>query len=439
MTAASDWRALPGAGFGALFGVVVGMVLPSAAQAQSFTWQSGAQARAESNSNPALSADAGGALVSRTVSASVLTQRNTEAAQTQGDAELILTPSERDSSSTALGRLSLRHRLSAPRETWTGSLAYRRDRTLGAASTTTSLTAGEVAVGRTDHTVGEGALAWSHAFSERLSSDLNASHARNTFRNSSGRTDGSAAVGNDYALSSASAGLQHAWRETTSLSATLSRTEQRPLDAGPSAAPGLAHTGIDGLRLSVNEVLSETGSAGLSVSRSTTTRDFTLFSPVCPLPVRFCQGGIVRYVLAPTPVRTRSHDLQYSANASLRWDETTALAARLARSLTPGALGVSREDVLSLSASRSFSETTSAGLGFDVSRSLQASAATGGATTATLRSLTLRASHRLGERLTLSTQLLQRNYQRPSPQSGARATVFSISLQYQGATVPVWR
>ena len=59
MTAASDWRALPGAGFGALFGVVVGMVLPSAAQAQSFTWQSGAQARAESNSNPALSADAG--------------------------------------------------------------------------------------------------------------------------------------------------------------------------------------------------------------------------------------------------------------------------------------------------------------------------------------------------------------------------------------------
>ena len=433
-TAVNCWRPLAGA--------VFGLLLPCAGQAQSFTWQGGAQARLESNSNPGLQQDGGATLVSRTVSGSLNAQANTEAAQTQGDAELILTPNERGSSTSALGRLSLRHQLSTPRDTWTGNFAYRRDRTLGGAesssssstttttnNTNTTASAADVSVGRTERTVGEANLSWSHAFSERLSSELDASHARTGYR--------AAVVGNNYALSSVSAGLRHAWRETTSLSATLSHTEQRP----QGASPATARARIDSLRLSVNEVVSETASAGVSIAQSTTTRDFTLFSPVCPLPVQFCQGGIVRYVLAATPVRTRGHDLQYSANASLRWDETTAAAARVARSLSPGALGVTREDVLSLSVSRSFSEHSSAGLAFDLSRSLQAAGAAGttGGASATLRSLTLTASHRLGEQLTLSTQLQQRHYQRPSPQVGATATVFSISLKYQGATVPSWR
>lgn len=430
MTPVARGRAL----LGAMLLVVLGLTLPLAVQAQSFTWQAGAQARLESNSNPGLQPEAGGSLVSRTVSASLNTQRSTEAAQTQGDAELILTPSQRDSGIAALGRLSLRHRLSAPRDTWAGSLAYRRDRTLdGSPSTTTTAT--DVAAGRSDRTVAEANLSWSHALSERLNSDIDASHTRTTLRN----VDASAATGSDYALSSASAGLRHAWRETTSLSATLSRTEQHPLETSPASALGRSR--IDSLRLSVNEVLSETGSAALSVARSSTTRDFSLSSLVCPLPVQFCQGGIVRYVLATTPVRTRGHNLQYSANASLRLTETTAAAARLARSLSPGALGVVREDGLSLSVNRSFSEYTTAGLAFDMSRSLQAVNGAGGAREAssTLRSLSASASHRLGEQLTLSMQLQSRHYQRPSPQVGARSTVFSISLQYQGATVPGWR
>lgn len=414
----------------ALLGAVLGLTLPLAASAQSFTWQGGAQARLESNSNPSLQPEAGGTLVARTVSASLNTQRSTEAAQTQGDAELILTPNERDSGTAALGRLSLRHRLSAPRDTWAGSLAYRRDRTLDGSTTAT-----DVAAGRSDRTVTEANLSWSHDFSERLSSELDASHTRTTLRN----VNGSIAAGSDYALSSASAGLRHAWRETTSLSVTLSRTEQRPLAADPATA--LGRSSIDSLRLSANEVLSETSSAGVSVARSSTTRDFRLSSLVCPLPVQFCQGGIVRYVLATTPVRTRSHDLQYSVNASLRVDETTAAAARLARSLSPGALGVAREDVLSLSVNRSFSEYTRAGLTFDLSRSLQA-AGNANSASSSLRSLSASASHRLGEQLTLSMQLQSRHYQRsqrPSPQVGASSTVFSISLQYQGATVPGWR
>lgn len=420
----------------ALLGAVLALNLPLAAQAQSITWQAGAQARLESNSNPGLQPEAGGTLVSRTVSASLNTQRSTEAAQSQGDAELILTPGESDSGTSALGRLSLRHRLSAPRDTWAGSLAYRRDRTLdGSTTATASATATDVAAGRSDRTVTEATLSWSHAFSERLSSEVDASHTRTTLRN----VDVSAAAGSDYTLSSASAALRHAWRETTSISVTLSRTEQRPLGTSPSAALGRSR--IDSLRLSVNEVLSETGSAGLSVARSSTTRDFSLSSLVCPLPVQFCQGGIVRYVLATTPVRTRSNGLQYGANASLRLTEATAAAARLARSLSPGALGVAREDVLSLSLNRSFSEYTSAGLGFDLSRSLQAAGGAGSPSgaSASLRTLSASASHRLGEQLTLSMQLQSRHYERPSPQVGASSTVFSISLQYQGATVPGWR
>lgn len=427
MTTAARWRLLLGA--------VLGLTLPVSAQAQSFTWQGAAQARLESNSNPTLQQDAGGTLVSRTVSGSLSAQRSTEAAVTQGEAELTLTPNDRGSSTAALGRLSLRHRLSAPRDTWSGNLAYRRDRALDAAATATATstpTAADVAVGRTDRMVGEASLSWSHALSERLSSEFDVSHGRTEYR--------AAAAGSDFALSSASAGLRHAWRETTSLAATLSATEQRPLGASPSAP----RARIDSLRFSVTEQVSEVGTAGVSVASSSTTRGYALTTLVCPLPVQFCQGGIVRYVLASTPVRTRNRDLQYSANANWRWDETTAMAARVARALTPGALGVTREDVFSLSASRSFSETTSAGLAFDLSRSLQAPG--GGDSTSiavgassTLRSLSVFASHRLGEQLTLSTQLQSRHYARPSPQVGATATVFSISLQYQGATVLGWR
>ena len=419
-------------------GAIVGLTLPAAAQAQSFTWQSGAQARLESNSNPGLQSDAGGTIVSRTVSANVNTQRSSETSQTQGDAELILTPAGGDRGTAALGRLSVRQRLSAPRETWTGSLAYRRDRTLDG---TQAATATDVAAGRSDRTVGEATLSWSHAFSERLSSALDASHARTVLRRTDGNTGGSAAAGSDYALSSASAGLRHDWRETTSLSASLSRTEQRPLESGPVTALALGRSRIDSLRLSVNEVMSETASVGASVATSNTTRDFTLSSLVCPLPVQFCQGGIVHYLLASTPAQSRSQDLQYSANASLRWSETTAAAARLSRALSPGVLGVTREDVLSLSASRSFSEYTSASLSFDLSRSLQSVNGSSSAAQAstTLRSFGASASHRLGEQLSLSAQLQSRHYQRAAPQVGARATLFSISLQYQGATVSGWR
>ena len=415
--------------FAVLF-AVLGLTVPLAAQAQSFTWQGSAQARLEGNSNPGLQPEAGGMVVSRTVSAGLKTQRSSETAQTQGDAELILTPSERDSGTAALGRLLLRHRFSAPRDTWSGSLAYRRDRTLDGNATAT-----DVAIGRSVRTVQDANLSWSHAFSERLSGEVDASHARTVLRN----TGGSAGAGSDYAVSSASAGLRHAWRETTSLMATLGRSEQRPLHAGPATALGQSR--IDSLRLSVNEALSESASAGVSVARSATTRDFGLSRLVCPLPVQWCQGGIVRYVVATTPVRTRSQDLQYSVNASLRWDETTSASARLARSLSPGALGVAREDVLSLSVNRSLSEYASAGLAFDLSRSLQASSGTGSAgdASSSLRSLSASGSYRLGEQLTLSMQLQSRHYQRPSPQVGATSTVFSISLQYQGATVPGWR
>ena len=427
MTPACSWRLC--------FGAV--LLLPALAQSQAFSWQSGVQTHVQSNSNPGLQTAGAATLVSRTVSASLNTVRNNEVAMTQGDAELILEPGDGDNRTTVLGRLSLRQRLSAPRETWVASLAYRRDRTLdgtgpssaSTATNPTSPTASDAAVGRSDRRLGEVGLSWSHALSERLSSELGASHARTEYA--------AAAAGSNFSLSSASAGLSQTWRETTSLSATLSRTDLRPL--GSAAFTTKAR--IDSLRLSVNEVLSETGSAGVSVARSVTARDFALTSLVCPLPVQFCQSGITRYVVATTPVRSRSHDMQYSANASLRWDETTALATRLARALTPGALGVTREDVFSLSASRSFSETTQASLAFDLSRSLQASAGAGttGGAASTLRSLSVSASHRLGEQLTLSTQLQSRHYQRPSPQVGAAATVFSINLQYQGATVPGWR
>jgi len=346
--------------------------------------------------------------------------RSSEVEESRGEGELILAPGGRAaagsgaSGTQALGRLSLRHRLSEARNTWSGKVDFRRDRPLALAAS-----AADVSIGGAERDVTDLGLSWSHAVHERLSADVDASHARTRL--------GQGAQGADYAVTAVTGALQAAWRETSSVSASLGRTEQR-LQSSPGS------TRIDSLRLGWTETVTETASLSLSLARADTVQDFTVRSLVCPLPVQFCQGGLVRYVLVESAGRSRRHELTYSAAGSLRWDERTALSARVSRSLTPNALGVSREDLLALSASGDWAPGTRISLSLDQSISRQAQGAA--ATTARLRSLTFAGTHQLDEQLSLVAQWQQRHFRRGDPQSTASASVFSISLQYQGATLP---
>ena len=421
MTAqAEDRRAAAARGHTSRVGLVAWLLVlsPGAALAQAWSWQSGAQLKAESNSNPALSAEGGAAAYTGTGSVTAAATRSTEITESRADGELLLTPADRNGTAeaNALGRLTWRHRLTLPRERWVGGLEFRRDRTLDGTAI-----AADLAVGRTDRQVGAGSLSWTNDLDERLAAELQASHSRTRY--------GARVAGTGYTLGTARAGLRYAWQETLSLSLDASRIEQR-LDS-----PALDST-IDGLRLGLERSATELTSFSLSLARSATTQRFVVRNPVCPLPVAYCLGGVVPFVLAEVPVENRRHDLQYSAQGQHRLDERTTFVAQLSRSLTPGALGVSRDDALAIGATHAWSEATSASVNLDWSRSRPAG---GDAAAASLRALSLLARHRWDEQWTLQSQWVQRQVWRGTPQSRASSSAFSISLQYAGVTVPGWR
>ena len=394
------------------------LALPLAAQAQQWTWQPDASARSESNTNPGLVAEPGPVRTTSTLSTRVAAARSTENTETRAETELRLSPSDSRRERRLLGQAALSHRLSAPRNTWAATFKTQADRSLD-----NPTSAADVGVGATERTVSDALLSWTYQLTERLSSDTDASHSRTRY--------GTLTTGSDFDLSALNAGLRYRLRETTQVGATVSHTQQR---ATGSSQP----TTINGWRVSASESLSEISSATLSVGQSTTTRDFTQRSLVCPLQVQLCQGGLVAFVVAESSQTLRNRDLQYSVSADLRWSETTQLAMRVSRALATNALGVTRDDRLGVNINRALSETTTAGLSYDESRS-RAERALSGAGAPTLRALSLTLAHRWDERWSVNGQLLQRQFTSVTPQLRARATVFSISLQYQGGIVSIWR
>ncbi len=401
----------------ALTAALCGSAAPPAA-AQSWTAQSGVRAALEHSSNPALSAAGSDAQLTARVTASTNAERSSAQGQTRAEGELVLDASRQDGrgDSSALGRLALNHQLAAERDTWSARLGYRRDRPLERAGK-----AGDIAFGGGEEAVSELALGWSHALHERLSLDVDASLGLTQI---SGE-----AAGQDYRVAAGSSGLSYRWSETATLTASLSRTRQQ------FSSDGL-RTDIDSLRLRWSATPSERLSYQVSVARSQTQQAFTLRHLVCPLPAGFCQGGLVPYVLAEQPLRLRRQLMQYDASGSWRWRETSTLTASASRKLTPNTLGVSEDDAYAVSLSHELGPDTSASLALDASRSRQSGlpSADGGR----LVSLTLAASHRIGEGLSLQFQAQQRHYRRGTPDVGASGSVISISLQYLGATVPVW-
>lgn len=401
------------------------VALPGTAAAQDWSAQTGAQARLRHDSNPGLVRMPSGGLTTQQVSARSELTRRSEAGESGAEAELILSRGSRSaaaeagSDTTALGRAALRQRLSVEGHIWRAELSYRRDRPLEGRAT-----AGEVALGRNEQSVAEAGLSWSRPLTERLSAD-----ASGTYTQTRPGSAGAGTAAQDYTVGSGTAALQYAWSETSTLSTSLQRTQQR-LEASDTRIT------IDSLRLGWNGALSETAALNLSVAQSRTSQDFTLRGFACPLPVQFCTGGIVPFVPTESRITLRREQLQYSAGGSLRWSPVATFSASATRALTPGALGVNREDRWSLGYSHSWSERLRGSLSLDESRTVPPA---GSSLPARLRSLSLDASCSLHEQWTLVLQAQARRYDSAAPGSSAGARVFSISLQYLGAKVPGWQ
>ena len=389
--------------------------LPAAVRAQQWQVHTGARASAQVDDNPNLLSSRGRSLSTGVLAGSLSAVRSSETAQTRADGDLSLSSTERSNGQRLNGRLALRQALSAPRHSGSAGLSVQREDTLAAPTT-----ASDVQIGPASRTTVETHAAWSHALHERLNVQVQG-------RRSATRFGDGAAAGSDYQARTLSGGLDWQAGETRSLGLDLSRTVQTLARQGPRST-------VSGFRLAASQTLSERASLSLSAGRYTTQRQFQLSRLACPLPVAYCQAGLVRYVLVQTHERSRSSELQYSASGSLRLGQTSQLAAGLSRSLTPGGLGVSRDDALSLSASRAWSERSDAVLSLAQSRSRPVGAAD--AAPARLWTLALSGTHRLDTAWTLSGSVQHRRFDPAPPYSGAHSNQISISLQYQAVTLP---
>jgi hypothetical protein len=281
-------------------------------------------------------------------------------------------------------------------------------------------TAGDVAFGSNERSVAETSLGWSYALSERLSVEVDARHEDTRPGAGTGATR--------YTVSAGSAGIQYAWHEAATVSLSLGRTQQRLKQVGTQVA-------LDSLRLSWAQAISERVSLKLSVAQSRTRQEFVLQGLACPLPLQYCSAGLVSFVPVEQRLRLLTKELQYSASGSLRLSERGSLAGKASRALTPGPLGVSRDDQLSLSLDNAWSERLRGSLGVDESRS----SPPGGTNPASrLRTWSLGGSYQWQEGLGLALQLQSRHFRTDTFGSGASSLLFSISLQYSGATLGNW-
>jgi hypothetical protein len=397
---------------GALGLGALGAAWPAATQARPWTLQTAAQARLEVNDNPNLATTPAAAVTTSTVTPSLIWMRDTESSELRAEAELGLTQRDRPGSQPVHGRLALRQALSAPRDEWVGDATLRRDDTRGS-----PVAAAELALGSASRTVLAAGLAWTHHMSERLEARWQGDLAATRYGSGAG-------AGSDYAQRSLGATLRWRASETQTLGLTLARGHYRQ-------AEGAHRASTDRYEIGWSSAWSERDAASMTVGGSLTDRELTRSRRVCPLPASYCQAGLVPYVLAQTVEHERSRDLQYSAGLTHRWGEASALTAAASRALSPGALGMTREDALNLGASHAVSERLSAELSYQESRSRIAG--TEGTAAARLRTLGLAGAWRLAENLSLAGQLQRRRYDGGDARAAATSNGVSVTLQFQGA------
>jgi len=411
--------------------VVLG-IAPVAAWAQGWTAESSAQARLQHDNNPGLAAPgtprSSESLLQWLGRASL--QRRSEAAETEAEAALTLgrrwADAVNNADDDAQGRFALRQRLQGERHSAAASLGWRREQPLQAAEPSAT----EAALGRnaqTVQTVQDAALDWSYAWHERLRSELGLSQGRTRY---AGVDTPAVTAAPGYRLNGLSLAGRWEWDERSTLSLSLGHTVQAL--QGPVAT----RTAIDSLRLGLSHAASERLSFSLSVAQSRTEQQATRFGLACPLPVQFCQAGIVAPVPTQEAVRLQRREGQYSASGRWLWGPQLGFSATASRALTPGPAGVDREDRGSLSAEYTASEAWRSALVLAHSSTRAALPGTGTAPgRARLQSLSFDSHWRLSEPWTLNLQAQWRRFEGATPGSGARSQVFSISLQYLRSTV----
>jgi hypothetical protein len=222
----------------------------------------------------------------------------------------------------------------------------------------------------------------------------------------------------DYRNAALSAGASYRVTESDSAGLQLARSQYRAASLG-------TRSDSSSLSLSWQHAMTERSSAALSVGAYRTVSQSPHPVLVCPLPISFCSGGLVGYIVALRQGETIGSGTQFDASLDHQASPTTGLTFAASRQISPsGAGSVTRNDALSIGARSAWSETLSGTASASLSRSSFIDAA--GAAQPRLRVLSLGLTKALGPDLSLDASL--RHTRSDDPRSGLGATANAIAL-----------
>lgn len=329
-------------------------VVGAPAAAQQWTMNSSAETRAEAFDNYRPDAAAETAVV-RALSLRLAGElsRSDESVSTRLAAEVVANAARpRLPGDRGAAVVQLEHTVTAPRDAWSASGSHRLDSTYGA-----RLNASDAGLGFGARTTDALGAAWSHLLSERLS-------ARVALAATAVSYSADVLGGVDYRNASLAPALNWRWSEIDSVGLQTAVSRYRT-DTGSSAST--SHSAS----LVWQRTLGEAQTVSLSAGAYRTRTDSTLRFLACPLPIGYCQAGLVNYVVATRTGRSSSTGTQFSASLSRRLGERSGVALAVSRQLSPsGAGAVTREDQLSVGADHALTPEISITVGAAWSRAL---------------------------------------------------------------------
>ncbi len=411
------------AGISALIGLA-GAVPPT--RAAQWTLEHSLESRLQADDNPDLSPRPGASAQTLSVAGAFVTALQTETRSTRVDAAAAAWWASQGSAQRRIdARLGLNQVWRDTTDEWRLGWQGRQETTYDNSTATAGGAGGGTAVPGVDLGLGRGqrrslalSAGWSHALNEVLSMQWQAQGSVTRY----GRQVQGAS---DFRSDEASAGLSWRRSERDTLSLQLGHGGFATRPDARSTSKSLT------LTLAAVRALNEVSSASLSLGAYRSERTSSQNIRICPLPVDFCNLGLVAPVVVQLQGTGNDSGLQYAAAYAVQARDTTGFRVAAERQQTPGGAGVvTRSDRLSASLEHRFSER--AGLDASLVSVRSSFPALAGAPQPRLQVLMASLSRRFSEGLSLRTGLQWTRSSEAESRLSARSNQVYLTVKLDG-------
>lgn len=327
--------------------------VPAAAQAESYSIETGSDVRVEANDNVNLQAHSPGTVKTLALSTSISASRRAENSATLVGATLTaLQQWGRGSNDRIDGRVGVTQSFNDALNTVAASLQYTQD-------FNNAVQNADVTVNPGQRRTASVSVGWGRALTERLSANTQVETSQTNY----GQQASAAVASRNYRNTQVSAGLSYAVTEVDSVSVQASHSDYRSEGGGNRSL-------TNDISISGSRVLGERGSVSLQLGTYQTDSNSPRARLVCPVAVVLCQLGLAQPIVVRDRAQSSSTGLIYGATYRYQFGETSSLSLAIGSRQSPSGAGeVVQNKTLSLGVAHSFSETINGAVSLAQSRS----------------------------------------------------------------------